>query len=152
MFINYLGRATALLAVAGSLAGCATITRGVHESWTVKTEPPGASVQTSIGGSCDSTPCTFRLKRKSDFDVTITKAGYQTAVAKVGHKTSRAGQAALLGNAVFGGVIGAFTDATNGATMDLKPNPLVVTLTPETAALAPTARAAPPADASAAKP
>ena len=152
MLINYLGRATTLLALAGSLAGCATVTRGVRESWTVRTEPPGASVKTSIGGSCDATPCTLRIRRKSDFDVTISKAGYQTAFAKVGHKSSRAGEAALLGNAVFGGVIGAYTDATNGATMELKPNPLVVTLTPETAAATPTTQAAPPVDASATKP
>jgi hypothetical protein len=87
---------------------------------------------TSAGVSCDATPCTLRLKRKSDFDVTIIKAGYQTAHAQVGHQTARAGRVALFGNAVFGGVLGAVTDATDGATMDLKPNPLVVTLIPET--------------------
>jgi hypothetical protein len=72
----------------------------------------------------------MRLRRKYDFDVTITKAGYQTAHAQITHKLTRGGRTALLGNAVFGGVIGAITDASNGSTMDLTPNPLMVTLTP----------------------
>jgi len=34
----------------------------------------------------------------------------------------------MIGNAVFGGVIGIGVDATSGALNDLKPNPVKVTL------------------------
>jgi uncharacterized protein YcfJ len=145
MNMTLLGRAAACMALAAGVAGCATVTRGVRESWTVKTEPPGASVKTSTGNFCDATPCTMKLKRKDDFEVIITKPGYQTAHAKVGHQLAGGGGAAFVGNALIGGVIGAGVDASNGSTMELKPNPLVVTLTPELAAEAPAPQAAPAA-------
>lgn len=41
---------------------------------------------------------------------------------------SDAGTAGMIGNVVFGGVIGVGVDATSGATLDLYPNPVRVTL------------------------
>ncbi|MBS0359838.1 MAG: PEGA domain-containing protein [Proteobacteria bacterium] len=110
------------------LAGCATITRGTTDTWTVKTTPTGAAVRTSNFFACDQTPCTFKMSRKSEFEVTITKPGYRTWTGRVSHHVANAGGAAMAGNVILGGVIGAVGDAASGAMYDLSPNPLEVTL------------------------
>jgi len=110
------------------LGGCATITRTEHDAWTVKTTPGAAAVKTSNGFACDATPCTFRIERKAEFDVTITKPGYKTWSGHVTHKVSGAGGAGMAGNVLVGGLIGVAVDANSGAMFDLVPNPLEVTL------------------------
>ena len=117
-----------LAAVGLALGGCATVTRGLDDSWTVNTTPSGASVRTSGQFYCDATPCTFKLPRKSQFDVTIAKAGYKSWTGHVTHHVSGAGGAGMAGNVVLGGIIGAGVDASSGAMLDLTPNPLSVTL------------------------
>ena len=110
------------------LGGCATITRTEHDAWTVKTTPGSAAVKTSNGFACDATPCTFRIERKAEFDVTITKPGYKTWSGHVTHKVSGGGGAGMAGNVLVGGLIGVAVDANSGAMFDLVPNPLEVTL------------------------
>jgi hypothetical protein len=117
----------ATLAMAAS--GCATITRGTSEAFTVESEAPGAQVQTSNGLSCIATPCTFgKVKRNSDFTVTVSMEGYVSTTHNVTHQTSGGGGAGMAGNVLLGGLIGAVVDANNGATQELVPNPLRVTL------------------------
>ncbi len=130
----------AALPLAMSVGACATVTRGMHEAFTVETEPSGAMVETSSGLHCDATPCTFpRVERKAEFTVTITKPGYRTWTGTVTHHTAGAGAAGMAGNVLVGGLIGIGVDATSGATQDLTPNPLHVALeTEETAAPAAT--------------
>jgi hypothetical protein len=111
------------------LTGCATITRGTNENFAVQSEPSQADVRLSTGQTC-ITPCTLRVKRKSRFMVTVSKNGYQTQEAEVHGVVKGGGGAALAGNAIFGGLIGGGIDAINGASMDLSPNPLKVTLVP----------------------
>ncbi len=112
-----------------SLCACATITRGTTQAFEVKTTPSGAAVSTSTGLNCPSTPCVFgNVPRNSNFDVTITKPGYKTHTAKVTNTTSGAGGMGMAGNVIFGGIIGAAVDGTNGSMQDLTPNPLDVTL------------------------
>src|SRR5665213_3095500 len=107
-FMTRLGRAAIVLAITGSTVACATVTRGTKESWTVRTEPPGAAVKTSTGMSCEATPCTIdKLKRNVDFDVALTKAGYKTVQTRVTHAVAGAGATAFVGNVLIGGVIGA---------------------------------------------
>ena len=91
------------------LSGCATITRG---------------------------PCTLRMKRKSEFAVTVSKEGYQTQEAHVHGIVKGGGAAGVAGNVLLGGLIGAAIDGSNGSMMNLKPNPLQVTLVPVGAAAA----------------
>lgn len=134
-------RAFAIVCAVGSTAACATVTRGVHESWSVETAPSGAQVKTSNGFACDQTPCTFRMERKTEFEVTISKEGYKTWTGHVTHSVSAGGGAGMAGNVILGGIIGAGVDATSGAMMDLKPNPLKVTLEKDDAAAAPAAPA-----------
>jgi hypothetical protein len=157
----------AALPLAFSAAACATITRGSHEAFVVETTPSGAAVETSNGLQCEATPCTFgHVERKAQFTVTITKPGYRTWTGTVTHHTAGSGAAGMAGNAVVGGLIGVVVDANSGATQDLIPNPLRVTLeadgsdtaaamatTADAAATAPTAdAAATPASATAAAP
>jgi hypothetical protein len=124
-------RAVAVLCMAGSLGACATVTRGTDQAWTVQTDPSGASVRTNIGFACDQTPCTFKMPRKSEFDVTITKSGFVTYKSHVTHQTATAGAAGMAGNVLVGGLIGIGVDAASGATQDITPNPLTVKLESE---------------------
>ena len=120
--------ASALLLCAG-MGACATVTRGTSTRFNVTSEPPGAEVHASNGSNCQTTPCTFRLSRKDDFDVTVSKPGYQTQTVHVRSKAAGVGVAVMVGgNFLLGGPIGAGVDAFSGATNDLDPNPLNVVL------------------------
>lgn len=121
-------RLAGVLLCAASLSACATITRGTRQNFVIETDPAGANVTLSTGQTCTS-PCTLRLKRKHDFSVTATMAGYQDATAEVVSRMRAGGGAALAGNLVAGGVIGGVVDATNGSLNDLRPNPLRITMT-----------------------
>ena len=113
------------------LGACATITRGSTDTWTVQTDPSGAAVKTTNQMSCDATPCTFKMARKAEFGVTITKAGYKTWTGQVTHHIAGSGGAGLAGNVLVGGFIGLGVDAVSGAAYDLVPNPLSVKLEPD---------------------
>ena len=115
------------------LSGCATITRGTTQTWTVESDPVGAEVVLSSGERC-KTPCSLKKKRKHNFTVDITKEGYEPVRTEVLSSMSGAGGTALAGNVLVGGLIGIGVDAGSGATKDLRPNPLVVKLVPEGAA------------------
>jgi hypothetical protein len=134
-------RATLLACVTLSLGACATVTRGSSQAWTVETTPGGAAVTTTSGFKCDATPCTFKMKRKKEFDVTVTKAGYKPYTASITNQIGGKGGAALAGNVLVGGLIGIGVDAATGASKDLTPNPLIVTLEPEEAKVATTGAA-----------
>lgn len=134
------------------LNGCATITRGSTQSWTVETDPAGADISLSSGETCKS-PCTLKKKRKHPFTVNIKKEGYDPVKTDVQSSVSGAGAAGMAGNILVGGLIGLGVDAGTGANKDLKPNPLVVKLVATTTPAATTvpvaetgAPAAAPAD------
>lgn len=119
-----------VLAVALMTTACATVTRGTTDEFIVETSPPGAQVSTTNNFSCDATPCTFEVSRKDEFDVTISKEGYETSVHSIVSEVSSGGTTGMIGNVLVGGIIGAAVDATSGAMNDFTPNPLIVTLTP----------------------
>ena len=121
-------RLLVVIAAAAAVSGCATITRGTNDTWTINSTPGGAAVKTSSGYACEATPCTFRMPRREQFDVVVTKAGYKTWTGHVGHHVAGAGGAGFLGNALVGGIVGAGIDVSSGAMLDLAPNPLDVTL------------------------
>ncbi len=127
------------VALAALTGACATVTRGTKEAWSVESVPPGASVRATNGFACDATPCTFKMKRNSTFEVTVAKPGYKTYHGNVVHAVSGGGGAGMAGNVILGGLIGAGVDASDGAMDDLKPNPLKVTLEAEAPAAAPEA-------------
>lgn len=138
-----MGVRLAVLALSGlSVSACATMTRGTTQSFVVESTPPGASVETSNGFTCVATPCTFKMSRKDAFSVTLAMDGYVTQTHAIESKMSGGGGAALAGNLLVGGIIGAGVDASSGALNDLTPNPLIVTLEAGSAAstVAPAAR------------
>ena len=128
--MHNLARGLVITAAALLSTACATITRGSTEAWTVETDPSGATVRTSAGYACEATPCTWKLPRKTAFEVTISKPGYKTVQTQVVTTISTAGGAGMAGNVILGGLIGATVDLTTGAMKDLKPNPLTVKLEP----------------------
>lgn len=121
----------AALALVMSLSACATVTRGSKDTWTANTTPGGAAVSTTNGFSCPATPCTFKMSRKSEFQVTIIKPGYKIWTGQVTNRISGAGGAGMAGNVLVGGLIGAGIDVSSGAMRDLTPNPLNVILEPD---------------------
>jgi hypothetical protein len=107
--------------------GCATVTRGVHESLVIESDPAGAKVALSTGET-GATPTSFRIKRKGAVMVTISKDGYETVVINVTTQVAGAGAAGMAGNVLVGGVIGAGIDAFSGGMLEHKPNPVKVTM------------------------
>lgn len=132
----------ALSAAAMSLGACATVTRGDHTAWEVRTTPPGAGVKTSNNMQCESTPCSLKMGRRSEFDATITKPGYKVVRVHVTHKIGNGGGVGMAGNVVLGGLIGAGVDVASGAMYDLTPNPVELTLEKDDPAPVPTAATA----------
>jgi hypothetical protein len=128
--ISGLGRWTGCLVLAASMAGCATITKGARQTFTVNSTPPGATVRTSTGHYCEQTPCTMVVRRKDGFVATISKPGFHTAELQVHHRIGASGAFAFLSNALIGGLIGAAVDVSTGAPLELNPNPLTITLAP----------------------
>lgn len=112
--------------------------RGMTQSFEVASEPPGAKVETSLGKGCEATPCKLeKVSREAKFTVTVSKPGYETATSDVTHKTSAEGAAAVAASfAIPGGILWSLIDANFGASQDLQPNPLSVTLKPAGAATA----------------
>jgi PEGA domain len=145
--MHSLYKVAALAAAAGSLAACATVTRGSSTAWEVNTTPPGATVRTSNGMICESTPCSITMSRKAEFSATISKPGYKSVDMKVTTKIATAGGAGMAGNVLLGGLIGAGVDVATGAMNDLTPNPVNIVMEKDEAKPAVTAAAPEPAKA-----
>src|SRR5712675_3790811 len=82
----------AILALAATCGGCASVTRGMTDQVQILSEPPGAEAHTSMGHTC-TTPCTLQFGRKDEFIVTASKPGYHTAEMPVGTRVAGAGAA-----------------------------------------------------------
>jgi len=121
----------AIILILALTTGCASITRGTTDALTVETVPSGAECSFSNGFYCASTPCTIKMKRRSEGVVTCNKEGYETGTGNFTHKTAGAGAAGMAGNVLIGGLIGAAIDAGTGSTQNLTPNPLTITLDEE---------------------
>ena len=145
MFLRYVLIASASLLLAG---GCASITRGTMDSLVVESDPSGATVEISrkdreftkaeveqntvsdSGAIVGATPSSFRLKREGEYNVVVSKDGYETIKSEVSHSVAGGGAAGMAGNVLLGGVIGAVVDSNTGAMLNLSPNPLKVVLHP----------------------
>jgi len=139
--MNITLRVGAALVAVSTLSACATVTRGTHDTFRVVSVPPAADVKLTSGETC-TTPCELKLKRKAVFDVTVSKSGYVSQSVHVRGVVKGGGGAAMAGNLIAGGLIGGIVDGSNGAGLDLKPNPVSVTLQPVDGS-APAAPAAP---------
>jgi hypothetical protein len=121
--------ATLLAAITVFSTGCASITRGTTDTLVIESDPAGADVKLSTGLS-GKTPVSFKLPRKNDLTVTISKPGFETLTVNVSSQVVGAGSAGMAGNVLVGGLIGVAVDASTGAMKDLKPNPVKVKLNP----------------------
>jgi hypothetical protein len=72
-----------------------------------------------------ATPTKVTLKRKDNYLVTIKKEGYKEATVKIEGTTS----AWIIGNVIFGGILGCGIDLLTGGAYDLKPERLDINLT-----------------------
>lgn len=122
-------RAGALAAGALTLAGCATVTLGVHEPFEIISSPAGAQVSLSTGETC-VTPCKLELPRAAAFQARVSLPGYATQLIPVASRPAAGGAIGFLGNGMVGGVVGAGVDLDSGAMRRLSPNPLRVRLSP----------------------
>src|SRR5688572_29836520 len=113
----------ALIALALSCGGCASVTRGWTEQMQITSNPAEAQARTSLGQTC-TTPCTLQVNRKDEFSVTISKPGYHSAEVAVTTRVAGAGVAGFAGNVLIGGVVGMGVDAVSGATLEHHPNPV----------------------------
>ena len=139
-------RILGIVALCVALGGCASIVRGTTENISIASTPSGA--QADIAGldipTACVTPCVVLSKRSADLTVTISKDGYEPQIVPLAKEVAGTGAAGFAGNLLLGGLIGAGVDAYNGAAMDHKPNPVIVTLRPAAAAPQPAPRAAAP--------
>lgn len=127
-------RTLALGAAVLSLTACATVTRGTKETLVIESTPPGAAVTLNNEAleepiTC-TTPCSMKISRKRPYDVSVAMDGYETMETQVLTPRAGAGNGAMAGNLIAGGLIGVAIDAGNGSTHKFDPNPLIVTLTP----------------------
>jgi len=123
-------RKIAMLALALTLVGCATITKGTTQ--TVAVDTPGVAgatctVQTQSGPRGVVTPGSVVLdKGSSPLPISCTKECYVagSTIIPSGTETMAAG------NVVFGGVIGLGVDALSGA-MNKYPDVVTVAMIPD---------------------
>jgi hypothetical protein len=112
----HLAAVACLLVVAASLGGCATITKGHTQGFTVKTDPPGAECEITKKGAyvgvINPTPGTLQLQKgAAALNVACKKDGHLDASGTA----SSSVQGWTFGNLLVGGVIGFAVDAGSGA-------------------------------------
>ncbi|MBK7948444.1 MAG: PEGA domain-containing protein [Deltaproteobacteria bacterium] len=116
----------ALVALAANLAstGCASFLFGDTDRVSVESIPAGARVTVEPGGQTLWTPDSILLRSGELHRLTFELEGYEPRVEEVAPQQS----AAILGNLLFGGIIGIWVDRRSGAAYRLFPNPVRVAL------------------------
>lgn len=105
-----------VLAAAGLVAGCASVTKGTSQNITINSAPSGATCTVMRDGalvaSIASTPQVIHVsKSKKDLTLTCNLAGYKQAQYVVPSDV----EAMTAGNVIFGGLVGLAIDASTGA-------------------------------------
>ena len=118
------------VALSAVLGGCATAVRGMTEEFSVHSTPSGARASSSTGWEC-ITPCTVKVQRRGDFVVLLRKEGYADQTVKVHSVRILEKRSMRERVGVNVGWIGSAADFATGANYEHKPNPLEVTLEPE---------------------
>lgn len=111
-----------LIILTVSTSGCATIVHGRSQDVALASTPPGATVK--IDGVQTTTPGKVTLRRDQDYNATFEKEGYSTRQVKI----EKEGSWWLLGNIIFGGIIGLIIDLAAGGAYDLEPDSVDIDL------------------------
>ena len=132
-------RVVGIVALAATLGGCASVTRGTTETISISSTPAGAEATVSglDNPTACITPCAVVAKRSADISITFAKPGFETEVVTLTKEVPATGAAGFAGNIVVGGLVGMGVDAVTGAAQDHKPNPVIVTLQPARPAAGP---------------
>lgn len=109
------------------LPSCASLTQGTSDAFLVTSKPNNVEIVTSHGYFCNA-PCALKLPKKESFTITASKKGYCSRVYTVISIMGGSGGAAMAGNVLIGGLIGAGVDSMTGAAKHLEPNPLNIEL------------------------
>lgn len=117
--------ACAMIASGAGLGGCATVMNGVHQGVAFNSDPAGATIRISQGGTC-VTPCRIQMRRAHDSMATYELEGYEPAHLYIQSKLA----GAVAGNLIAGGLIGGIVDGANGASNRLTPAPAYIRLAP----------------------
>ena len=113
----------ALVVVAVMLANCGTIIQGTSQQVSVSSYPSNAVVEVD-GQQMGRTPVVLDLKRKDKHTVLITLDGYNPYEAAIARKVS----GWIVGNILFGGLIGLAVDAISGGMYKLSPDQITAEL------------------------
>jgi len=104
-----------LLVLMLNAAGCATIVNGRTQGIAVASTPPAATVK--VDGLETTTPGSVDLRRNREHTMVFTKDGFPDRDVKLESGPS----AWLLGNLIFGGLIGLIIDFVSGGAYKLSP-------------------------------
>jgi len=115
--MRYLSTLFAILVVCITIVGCGTIVQGTTQQVSFTSDPAGADVEVN-GLDKGETPVTVELSRKDSHTVKFDLAGYQPYELAVNRKVS----GWVVGNIVFGGLIGLAVDAATGGMYKLDPD------------------------------
>ena len=110
-------RGVALVLVATMITGCATIMNRTTQTIGITSRPSGAAVSID-GASQGVTPVIAKLERKRTHAVLITLDGYQPFETTIKRRVS----GWVLGNILFGGLIGLVIDTVSGGLYTLTPD------------------------------
>ncbi len=119
-----------VVALAVTLGGCASVTRGTTENISIASTPAGAEATISgleVPTAC-VTPCAIVAKRSADISISFAKPGFESETVTLTKEVPATGAAGFAGNVLAGGLVGMGVDAATGAAQDHKPNPVIVTL------------------------
>jgi hypothetical protein len=108
---------TSLTVLAGSITGCAAIVQGPREDVKVRSIPPGVVARAGPDRQVITPGEISGLKRNQDHKIVFEKEGLTTREVTLESTPSWW----LLGNLVFGGIIGLIVDFATGAGYRLKP-------------------------------
>ena len=104
--------------------GCATIIHGSTQDIDIASNPDNAEVWIN-GARMANTPTRVTLKRNTTHNIRIVKDEYRETTVRIDNEVSTW----ILGNIVFGGIIGCGVDFISGGAYELSPERLDVNLT-----------------------
>jgi hypothetical protein len=113
-----------LLLVIRLSTGCASIIHGSTQNVDIASAPDDAEVWVD-GARMGKTPTRLTLKRGDSHTIKVQKEGFKETTILIDKQVS----AWIIGNVVFGGLIGCGIDFISGGAYDLKPDRVDVNLT-----------------------